>query len=402
MNRAGRRAAKAKTLQERPLPDDQRAAAMYQSAMQFVAQGRLNDAEVICRQLLAASPNHAIALFLLAGVRARQGDMRGAERLLRRSVDADPSAATTWFMLGQIRQQLHQLQDAAIAYRKAVELRPDFVDALMNLGLVLTEIGARDQADECLRQVLVLLSGCVLPRNVVGAASQMADFYLSFRPDSDIKFKNHPEFGELLPKWISGNEVNNGGDLVRFYALILNIKQALEENVIGQFAELGVYRGNSAAVLAHYARRSGRCLYLFDTFAGFDTRDISGIDAGTPQMFANTSVDLVRHLVGEESTIYISGYFPDSIPSDLKSKQFAVVHIDCDLHEPFKVALEFFYPRLSDGGSLILHDYSSSRFSGAKKAVDDFLKNIPERLVLWPDKSGTAVIRKNRSTSIEI
>jgi predicted Zn-dependent protease len=109
MNRAERRAAKAKTLQERPLPDDQRTAAMYQSAMQFVAQGRLNGAEVICRQLLAASPNHATALFLLAGVRARQGDMRGAERSLRRSVDADPSATTTWFMLGQIRQQLHQL-----------------------------------------------------------------------------------------------------------------------------------------------------------------------------------------------------------------------------------------------------------------------------------------------------
>jgi TolA-binding protein/predicted O-methyltransferase YrrM len=401
MDRNEGRAAKAKIRENKSsTADDQRNAAMYQSAMQFVAQGRLSDAEAICRQLLSTSPSHAIALFLLAGVRARQGDMRDAARLLRRSVDTDPNAATSWFMLGQVQQQLKRHEEAANAYRKAVKLRPDFVDALINLGVVLTEIGAKDQADECFRQVLLLLSGCV-PHIVVESASQIADFYLSFRPDSDRKFKNHPEVGELLPKWISGNEVNNGGDLGRLYALILNVKQALEEDIPGHFAELGVYRGNSAAVLAHYARRSGRRLYLFDTFDGFDARDLNGVDANAPRMFTNTSLDRVRRLVGEESTSYIKGYFPESIPADLTNEQFAVVHIDCDLHEPFKAALRFFYPRLSDGGTLILHDYSSGLFAGAKQAVDEFLRSIPERLVLWPDKSGTAVIRKNRTTLIQ-
>jgi hypothetical protein len=375
--------------------DDARRTAMYASTMQHVAQGRLGDAESICRQLLSASANDAIALFLLAGVRARQGEMRDAARLLRRSVETDPTAATAWFMLGQVQQQLRQPKEAAGAYRKAVDLRPGFIDAILNLAVVLAEIGERDQADECFRQVAVLLSGCAAPDKVVGATAQVANFYLSFRPDSDLKLKSHPEFRELLPKWIAGNEVNNSGDLGRLYALILNIKQTLEENVPGHFAELGVYRGNSAAVLAHYARRFGRRVFLFDTFDGFDARDISGIDADTRPLFKDTSLDLVRNLVGDESTSFIKGYFPGSIPSDLAHERFALVHIDCDLHEPFKAALSFFYPRLSGGGTLILHDYSSGTFAGAKKAVDEFLARIPERLVLWPDKSGTAVIRKS-------
>ena len=59
-----------------------------------------------------------------------------------------------------------------------------------------------------------------------------------------------------------------------------------------------------------------------------------------------------------------------------------------------KAALEFFYPRMPRGGMLILHDYSSEIWVGATRAIDEFYKATGEFISLWPDKSGTAIIRK--------
>jgi len=73
---------------------------------------------------------------------------------------------------------------------------------------------------------------------------------------------------------------------------------------------------------------------------------------------------------------------------------FAIVHLDCDLYQPTADGLTYFYPRLSSGGLLILHDYSSGHWSGCARAIDAFLKDKPERPVLIPDKSGTAVLVK--------
>jgi hypothetical protein len=219
---------------------------------------------------------------------------------------------------------------------------------------------------------------------------------MSHRPDSDAVFAKHLELTELYPKWISHNLVNNSGDVPRLYAWILNIKQVMADSVPGHFAEVGVYRGNSAAVLAHYARRFGRIVYLFDSFEGFDARDLTGIDADRRKDFAQTSLDLVRSLVGDEAVTYIEGYFPESVPRQLADAAFSIVSIDCDLYQPIKASLEFFYSRLSAGGMLLLHDNSSGHFAGARQAIDQFAVMVPETLVLLPDKVGTAVLRKNR------
>lgn len=218
--------------------------------------------------------------------------------------------------------------------------------------------------------------------------------YCSYRPDAEYVFAAYPEFSELLRKWLAGNRSNNAGDLARLYAIILNVKQLLSDAVAGDFAEIGVYRGNSAAVLAHFARREGRTTFLFDTFTGFDQRDLVKVDDGRPAEFDKTSINAVKSLVGAEMVEYVVGYFPASVTANIRNRTFALAHIDVDLYQPMRDALAFFYPRLSPGGLLIVHDYSSEAWAGAKQAVDEFLKSIPERLTLLPDKSGTAVIRK--------
>jgi predicted O-methyltransferase YrrM len=177
----------------------------------------------------------------------------------------------------------------------------------------------------------------------------------------------------------------------------LNARYIVSTQVRGEFAELGVWKGNSAAILAHIARPDGRKLFLFDTFSGFDARDFVGSDASQSVAFSDTSLLGVKQLVGDEDgTLYCVGYFPESVTAAARDSVFALAHIDCDLYEPMKAALEFFYPRLSPGGMIVMHDYSSGEWKGATKAIDEFLAQIPEQLVLVPDKSGTAIIAKSR------
>ena len=219
--------------------------------------------------------------------------------------------------------------------------------------------------------------------------------YLAHQPDSHVGFDAHPEFNELFVKFTRHNSRNNGGDIPRLWALALNCKQILAENIEGDFAELGVWRGNTAALLAHYAALSSRQVFLFDTFEGFDNQDLKGIDADKGKSFANTSIDLVKATVGhQEHCQYIKGHFPLSVDETLRKRRYAIVSLDCDLYAPMKAGLEFFYPSMSRGGIFFLHDYSSQHWNGAKLAIDEFCQEAGEYVVLMPDKSGSAFLRK--------
>ena len=221
-------------------------------------------------------------------------------------------------------------------------------------------------------------------------------FVLSYRPDADFVFRTLPKAALLRRYWIEGNASNNLGDGSRLYALVLNVMQISHDRVSGDFAELGVYKGNSARVLCHFAEQEHRRVFLFDTFSGFDERDLKGVDNARRRQFYDNSLEAVKAFVQSPQAIFVAGRFPESITSEAAQANYALVHIDCDLYEPAKAALEFFYPRLVAGGLLIMHDYSSRIWDGIRHAVDDFVATIPEQIVLWPDKSGTAVVRKNR------
>ena len=238
-----------------------------------------------------------------------------------------------------------------------------------------------------------LLTGDMAPPRVLRSQKRL---YVAYRPDSDAVFHAHPEMQVLSDKWVADHLANNAGDLPRLYSLALNIKQTLTDGAAGDFAELGVFRGDSAAVLAHYARSHKRTVFLFDTFDGFEARDIVGIDANKGQGFADTSLGWVRQKVGTDSVVFVKGYFPGTVTGEIAARHFAVVHLDCDLYAPIKAGLEFFYPRLSTGGLLIIHDYSGVFWDGVKRAVDEFMIGIPESLILIPDKSGTAMLRRAR------
>lgn len=205
------------------------------------------------------------------------------------------------------------------------------------------------------------------------------------------------DFEALRAIWVARNAPNDRVDLARLCMFIENVRQLQKDGVAGSIAELGVYKGTTAKIL--HTLLPERRLYLFDTFAGFDARDLPGekTTSAASFQFDDTSIEAVARFVGDSPLVNLcKGYFPATAAMVPEHESFALVHLDADLFKPTWDALEFFYPRISPGGYLILHDYSSMAWPGIAEAADRFLADKPESLVLVPDRSGTAIVRKHK------
>lgn len=185
-------------------------------------------------------------------------------------------------------------------------------------------------------------------------------------------------------------------DKVRFFSWWLQVERLKKEEVPGDFAEVGVYKGNSARAI--HLMDPARNFHLFDTFEGFPAEDLEPEkgDAATysPRHFADTSPQAVITKTGSENIILHKGRFQKTA-SEAAQITFALVNLDADLYLPTKAALEFFYPRLSPGGVIFIHDYNA-RWEGIRQAVDEFAAQNRETFVLLPDCDSTVLLVKSK------
>ena len=163
-----------------------------------------------------------------------------------------------------------------------------------------------------------------------------------------------------------------------------------EREIKGAMAEVGVYQGAFSRLMNRFL--PDRKLYLFDTFNGFDSnRDVvRSVDLDN---FKNTSVQYVLGRMDyPEKCVVKKGYFPDTAKD--VDDTFSLVSLDCDLYEPILAGLNYFYPRLTKGGYIFIHDFESYHYQGVKKAVYEFLETHPATIVPISDICGSVIIGK--------
>jgi|WetSurMetagenome_2_1015567.scaffolds.fasta_scaffold305803_1 O-methyltransferase len=188
------------------------------------------------------------------------------------------------------------------------------------------------------------------------------------------------EYGETAPVWEDDQpfvELYNDVQFRSFVSpyrlyVIYNLARHAN-NLPGQFAQVGVYRGGSAKLISRIKIRDKK-LFLFDTFRGLpqpaacDRRFSKG-------EFGDVSESEVReYLEGDPSVVLTTGVFPQSAPRTLDEESFCFVYLDVDIYSSNYEALSFFYPRMVSGGVIVLDDYGLSG-SGVRQSTDEFLLN---------------------------
>ena len=200
-----------------------------------------------------------------------------------------------------------------------------------------------------------------------------------------------------VPDWIDDGvlgEKELENDYIRVKTLQSLTNQL--QNVSGDCAELGVYRGSFARVIN--ALMPQRRLYLFDSFQGFEERELKAElsmghgGEGFAEAHRNTAVEKIIGIMPHPENVVIKqGWFPQSLEG-LEGK-FALVSLDADLEESTYEGLKYFCPRMSEGGYILLHDYNNPALPGVKNALQHWEKlnyRIPK--LPLPDLMGTMVL----------
>lgn len=157
-------------------------------------------------------------------------------------------------------------------------------------------------------------------------------------------------------------------------------------NILGCVAEAGVFQGEFASIINKSF--PDRRLYLFDTFEGFDQRDIileeknQYSDAKVGNLSITSETLVLSKMLHPENCIIKKGYFPTT--ADGINEMFCYVNLDMDLYKPTLEGLRFFYPLMVRGGIITVHDYFSNGYEGINAAVHEFMDEMQEEIVPFP------------------
>lgn len=197
----------------------------------------------------------------------------------------------------------------------------------------------------------------------------------------------------------------------------------------GDIFEFGVYRGSSliATALLLKSIGSNKHVYGFDSFSGFpvniyhendDLNKFSDLTYFEPSIYndsllyqqlrgvndkdSNSSLDVVLNSLGSAGTFsansftrvqelihlleldnitIIDGSFSDTIPqfvTDNPNLSVSAANIDCDLYQSYCLSLDFISRFLTTNGFVHLDEYYSLKYPGARIAVDEFIKSVPD------------------------
>jgi len=146
----------------------------------------------------------------------------------------------------------------------------------------------------------------------------------------------------------------------------------------GDIAEVGVYKGGTAKLLAKACEATGKNIYLFDTFGGMPPTDFAR-DNHKEGDFADVTYEEVKEYLNDCPHAHLyQGFFPDTA-APVEEKTFSLVHVDVDIYRSVLDCCQFFYPRLVSGGVMIFDDYGRFSCPGARAAVDEFFADKAER-----------------------
>ena len=209
----------------------------FREGQQRHRAGRLQEAEQIYRQVIAAAPRHADALHALGALALQAGRPDAAETLLNQAIALRPTAdfqltranallalgrpkeaaqccrailkarlnsAEAYQVLGHALSDSGQPEAAVTAYRDAVRLNPMLADIRNNLGTALRQASRLEEAEQELRLAppeavsLVNLSSVQKERGAFADAEATLRQALALAPDDPILHYNWSLLMHLL------------------------------------------------------------------------------------------------------------------------------------------------------------------------------------------------------------
>jgi O-methyltransferase len=177
------------------------------------------------------------------------------------------------------------------------------------------------------------------------------------------------------------------------------VEDVLKRNIPGDFMETGVWRGGASIFLRGILRAFGvtdRKVWLADSFAGLpkpdsirypqDKGDLLWAAPDLAVSLDTVKANFEKYGLLDEQVAFLPGWFRDTLPKAPVSR-LSILRLDGDLYESTMIALRSLYPKLSEGGYIVVDDYGA--LETCRSAVDDFRREFSiEEPIVGIDWSG--------------
>jgi predicted O-linked N-acetylglucosamine transferase (SPINDLY family) len=171
----------------------------FQQAFQFHQNGRLQDAELMFKNILQISPSHIGAKTMLGMIFVQsERDIEGI-RLLKYSLTRDPKQFWAHNALGVGLLNTKQYQEAIFSFNKALILKPDYKEAYFNLGKT-------NRALRKYKDAIINYSMCIdVDKCYADAFNNRGVVYLEDLKEYENALANFKKYISLVPNVFSGH-----------------------------------------------------------------------------------------------------------------------------------------------------------------------------------------------------
>lgn len=148
--------------------------------------------------------------------------------------------------------------------------------------------------------------------------------------------------------------------------------------VVGDFVELGCYKGDTSLMLAEVLKDTDKKLWIYDSFEGLPKKSEKD-NSPLGENFKEGELLVTKREVKErflraglKVPVIKKAWFSELKSEDLPDK-IAFAFLDGDFYESISDGLKLVENRMSEGGVLIVHDYNNPALPGVKRAVDEWI-----------------------------
>jgi hypothetical protein len=198
----------------------------------------------------------------------------------------------------------------------------------------------------------------------------------------------------------------------RIQNVLTLIERVVEENVPGDFAEVGVWKGGVIMAMALKCKQLGitKTIHVYDTFTGMTPPSALDVDLRgnkASDIFNDVKCDIDLETVQQNIRFveypHIVYHIGDITQANIHEfPNFSLLRLDTDWYESTKFELTYMEPRVSPYGFVIVDDYG--HWNGSKKAVDEFgpynLQLIDYTGVWWQRDFGRSILKRMPKTEM--
>jgi O-methyltransferase len=150
----------------------------------------------------------------------------------------------------------------------------------------------------------------------------------------------------------------------------------------GDFAEFGVNTGIISLAICDYLDfgRIDKKFYLFDTFCGIPVNQISdeeltlGRGEENKNLYSECFQIAKNNFAEFPNAVLVKGRVPESI-AQVEWGKIAYLHLDMNIAEPERAAIEFCWDKLSPGAPVLLDDYGWAGYLPQRRSLNEFAES---------------------------